>query len=220
MIPTYLEQLIWEGKAEYKTQTFGFGEQFVKNINPKTFIIVLGFDFSPRCFAVNDAEPDNDRRFLLQQLILSNEKKSNAFIWKPYFNTIAKQTNNLFFSELIQSQDLYLVFEEQLSIYTFMTNLQNLVFTSDALPTANLLRPNITGGGTTQIVQVDEVRPATKYAPLQEYGQDLGFVRSDQRDLLVQQETGYTPIEADPSNYPFITLRYVECKFSKPQTLS
>ena len=218
MYPTKLEELAWRGECEFKTQTFGFGEQFFLNIEPETFVIVLGFDFSPRAFSTNSNNQPGDAGFLLQHVILSDESGADTFLYKPFFNILTKGSDTLYFTDLIQEDSLYLVYEKQLSIYTYITDLSNIVLGSDLTPTNNVLTPNITAGGKTVISNVDNVLSSENYAPLQQYGETIGFARSDERDLIIEKGS-YTPVTTDPSNYPFITLRYALIKFQKPDTL-
>ncbi len=218
MIPLILEELIWEGKAEFKTQSFGLAQQFILTIQPKTFVIITGFAFSPRAYPKNKINQPEDPSYLLQQIILSDVRKSSVFVYKPFMTTVADQQDDIFFSEVIQELNLYLVFDSDISIFIFNTTLQNIVVNSDTLPTAGLLRPNITAGGTQAVTNIDEILPGVNYAPLQEYGETIGIQKSDEKSLVLTQQV-IPPVESDPSDHPYLTITYVVCKFQKPQEL-
>jgi hypothetical protein len=46
-IPTQIEQDIIAGKAQYQTHQVGYGGQSVLRVDPNSYIVVFGYDFSP-----------------------------------------------------------------------------------------------------------------------------------------------------------------------------
>lgn len=218
MIPYKIEKLIWEGKASFKSQTFGFGEQFIIDVEARTFIIITGFTFSPRAFSLNSPSQSADEFFLLQQLIFSSGQKSNSFIYKPFFNIISKSTDTLSFAEIIQEKDIYMIYDSDVSIFMFITDINATATVSDALATSTLMRPNITAGGTAAITNVTDVLPGVNYAPLHEYGEEIGLPKSGQKSLVISKGA-FVPVTTDPSNFPFLTVDYYLIKMQKPEQL-
>jgi len=113
---------------------------------------------------------------------------------------------------------LYLVFDNDISIFTYITDITGIIAVEDTLPAASLLRPNITAGGTAAFINIEDVIAGIDYAPLGEYGEEIGLPKSGQESLILTKGA-YQPITADPSNYPFLTIDFVVCKFQKPETL-
>lgn len=219
MIPGKIEAEIWAGRAEMITQTFGFGEQFVVKVNPNTFVILTGFSFSPRAWPIDTGNVNTNLNFLIQSLNFSTLRKSANFIYKPLFNKIRVGNEDFYSANVIQENDLYFVADEDLSIYTYMADISQVAETLDTLPETGLLRPNLTAANRIAGVQYLDVLPGINYAPLQTYGEEIGYPEGQQRDLILTP-FNYTPVLADPSNFPFLTVNYALFKYTRPKTLS
>lgn len=219
MIPAKIESEIWQGRAEIITQTFGFGEQFIIDVSPQTFIIVLGLTFSPRAWPINTVDETDNLNFLIQAINLSTTRKSANFLYKPLFNKILLGSDAFYAANVIQESDLYFVADEPLSIYTHLVDISGVGENADTLPETGLLRPNLTAAGRTVGIEYFDVLQGINYAPLQRYGTGIGLPPGQQRDLILTP-FNYIPVPGDPSNFPFLTINYALFKYSKPETLT
>lgn len=219
MTPARIESEIWQGKAEMITQTFGFGEQFIIDVTPQTFVIILGFTFSPRAWPINTIDEAENLNFLIQSINISTGRKAANFIYKPLFNKILLGSDAFYAANIIQESDLYFVSDETVSIYTYLADISNVGENIDTLAETGLLRPNLTAANRATGVQYTEVLPGIDYAPLQRYGQEIGLAPGQQRDLVLTP-FNYSPVIGDPSNFPFLTVNYALFKYQKPETLT
>ena len=114
MISQKIEELIWQGKARFKTQTGGIGQQFFIDLPKQSHGIITGLHVSPLTFD----EQNQDQLFnaLLETIWISDQKKANPIQIKPFFKRVTKQSSELQTTKPVFIP-LYIPFEEQASLY-------------------------------------------------------------------------------------------------------
>jgi hypothetical protein len=150
MIPTYLEQLIHQGKAEQKTFSCAMAENVILKVPDKTYIIIyeywykplaedlgetsvegLGISWRDRIQFVNFFNQNGFQAFWHEfnpdyvQKAATNFPTTNPALAQPYYEMTTKQTDY---------RTLYLKADRDLSIYFSRLNADNASASVAALP--------------------------------------------------------------------------------------
>jgi hypothetical protein len=192
MIPTYLERLIHEGKAEHKTFSGAIAENLVLTVPDKSYIIIYEYWFKPlipNMGALSGAPATTDFADSIQFVNFYNNDGFNAYWHECHFDMVQK-TNASFpttnpvnaGSYLMPSGDhtdyrtVYIKTNRDLSIYFTKLNTDDLGSNIGAVPIIDPLNPFFGYADPLLLItrlisayQVNSVFPGTpNYEPLQD----------------------------------------------------
>jgi hypothetical protein len=139
-ITPYIEQLVHEGKAQYKTISMGACQEMVIPVPSGTYIIITGYEYLPIAPLVgsNNTDPFDSidkQRNLVQYVNFVND--SNFYPYSHFLNyhALQLQDNNsvLARQDSYQSRDTYIVSKKNIAVYftrmtgTALTITQNVL---------------------------------------------------------------------------------------------
>jgi hypothetical protein len=144
-ITPYLEQLVHEGKAVYKTISMGACQEMVIPVPSDTYIVITGYEYLPIAPLVGEigefsnifANIDNIRDFV-QYVNFVND--SNFYAYQHFLNyesylinegassfTAVSRKNNY------QSRDIYIISKKNIAVYFTRMTQSNLTLTQNVL---------------------------------------------------------------------------------------
>lgn len=137
-----LENLIWNGRAQKKTQTFGFGSQFILPIGENNTGIITKLVFSPFSF-----QPGTDGDFItapLQEIILSDGRRSISKAIKNFESGVIKSDTNFISQGQSIATGLYFPFFADAPLYINLN--QNNIAVQLGSPFNQIIREDINPG--------------------------------------------------------------------------
>lgn len=140
-IPQYLEKLIIEGKAEYKTLSMALMNQMVILVPDQTYIVVYGYSYLPYApmFGVNQGVDilglnDDFYKYAIQYVNFINNGNFYPFQHTLEYDLFEVGNDFRYFRKGgHQHQDCYIVAKSDLSIYFTAMNDGNIGFQLDTL---------------------------------------------------------------------------------------
>ena len=121
MIPPYLDKLLQEGKAAFKTFQAGGSQKSVLKVGPDRYIIIIGFTHFPYIPQDNTQSPNIIEAAKVTQMRISSSKSDNLFVIRNdiyislFFGGIAFD-NYWNTGQPYQEDCLHLVHEDSVSI--------------------------------------------------------------------------------------------------------
>lgn len=137
-----IEQLLWNGRAQFKTQTFGLGSQFVLPIGEQNTGIITKIVYSPFSF-----QPGTDGEFItapVQEIIISDGRRSIRKAIKNFESGIIKGDSKYISQGQNVLSQLYYPFFADAPIFINL-NGNNIAFQLGA-PFNQLVRDDIAPG--------------------------------------------------------------------------
>jgi hypothetical protein len=139
-ITPYIEQLVHEGKATYKTISMGACQEMIIPVPQGTYIIITGYEYLPIAPLVgeikNPLTVTSDLQDAIQYVNFVNDTNFFPFSHPLNYATVGTDltsTPRLVRAEGYQSRETYIISKKNIAVYfTRMTNL-NIVQTSDVL---------------------------------------------------------------------------------------
>lgn len=239
-IPTYLEKLIHEGKATYKSLSMGACQTFVIPVPKKSYIIIFGYEYlpiAPYHMVLSADVPDNApfvfNRDQVQFVTFLNQ--SNFFTYSHYLNyrTTSVNSRNWMMRDMqeMQKRSCYIVAKENIAVYFTRLNQANLVINQNVLQNNPPIQ-TILGYGNlnaaTQIIGynnvVDTLQPLTTPYTVPTYhpnpsnfnqlstGLDAQFAPLDLTSLQIEGSRGQ-------SRANLMVAHYVEVFTEAPENL-
>lgn len=127
MLPVYLEQLIHEGKAAYKSISMGLCQEMIIPVKSNTYIVVYEHHYLPLANSVG--QTDLFDRDLIQFVSYVNGTNLNHYshALDLRINTIGGQSTYQRNSGH-QKREMYIIAKANLAVYFSCLNVQNAVF--------------------------------------------------------------------------------------------
>jgi len=194
MIPTYLEKLIFEGKAESKTFTGGLTNEFIIPVPDKTFIIIYEYWFRPQYQELGRdtaSVPIIDWQDAIQYVNFYNQEGyypyfhsvNLHYVNQPVTNTVnPSRTAAYVVPDEIQTdyRQCYIKTSKDIAVYFSRLNPVDLVWGNAAIPSIepinNVFGYGTSGGSTTDTaVQFYNTNGAQSYTPYQQQGTQFPF---------------------------------------------
>jgi len=123
-IPNYLEKLIHEGKAVYKTLSMGLCEQLVIPVKDKTYIVIIGYDYLPIAPAHNQLEESTEffptfSRDEIQFVTFINDGNFFTFPHNLGYKNVTYQSSIYIVrnENELQNQNTYIIAKKDISVY-------------------------------------------------------------------------------------------------------
>ena len=123
-IPNYLEKLIHEGKAVYKTLYMGLCQQLVIPVKDKTYIVIIGYGYLPIASVHNrlQHEIDSEMEFVKDEIQFVTFINDGNFFTFPhnlgYKNVTYDSALFIVRSEnKLQNQNTYIIAKKDISVY-------------------------------------------------------------------------------------------------------
>lgn len=138
IITPYIEQLVHEGKAQYRTISMGACQQMVIPVPSGTYIIITGYEYLPIAPLVGDENVNpfgtqNKLQDLVQYVNFIND--SNFYPYQHFLNyetlNIGVEINALSRKDYYQSRDTYIISKKNISVYFTRMNLATLILTQN-----------------------------------------------------------------------------------------
>jgi hypothetical protein len=139
-ITPYIEQLVHEGKAQYKTISMGACQEMVIPVPNGTYIIITGYEYLPIAPLLGLlANPFFSTARLQDQMQYVNfVNDSNFYTYSHPLNYLGVLTDTLQAERLVrnghyQSRDTYIISKKNIAVYFTRMTPTTLVLTSDVL---------------------------------------------------------------------------------------
>jgi len=123
-IPNYLEKLIHEGKAVYKTLSMGLCQQLVIPVKDKTYIVIIGYGYLPIASVHNrlQHEINSEMEFVKDEIQFVTFINDGNFFTFPhnltYRNVTYKSSLYIVRNENeLQNQNTYIIAKKDISVY-------------------------------------------------------------------------------------------------------
>ena len=140
-ITPYIEQLVHEGKAQYKTISMGACQEMVIPVPNGTYIIITGYEYLPIAPAfgniLNPFATPGSLRDLVQYVNFVND--SNFYPFQHFLNYGSLNVNDLLTEtritrfESYQSRDTYIISKKNIAVYFTRMTTANLTLTQNVL---------------------------------------------------------------------------------------
>lgn len=227
MITPYLEQLIHEGKAKYKSICFAYGTLYNIPVKKESYIIIIDFDFygfaefgqTPKNHITKPDSISHLIRFESQSSICDYVHRSDLIR-----TLIRDETFNVFGSKVI---NCYQVHSSDVKILVLrMPNLHDVTFNPAAMPRVANEPPNPRGTGVDAILYSAWMQPGGvdsgyyfpngslfPVLPLPaNYKNTFGLNCNPETELLL-------PASPDQQTYPLFSVSYVEIAGTMPSNI-
>jgi hypothetical protein len=200
-IPTLIEKDIKSGKARYQTFQTGMGGQSVLPVNPNSYIIIFGYDFSPAGGGLSvqsgpvsaggvGQTSSSIRAFETQQLSFYTGQAFHPFIHHvnvvntPIINSQDGSPNNV----LVDYRNTFEVDTTPIKRGTYIISNSDVAITvgliqrvelnaANLIPVTNKTPPNLTYGGSAAVPNVESIFSSNDPNP-------LNFVQPSLKDFL------------------------------------
>jgi len=186
MIPTYIEQLIHQGKAKMKTFSGAMAEELILTVPDKCYIIIYEYWYKPQLFVLGSDQSTQrtwDWRDALQYVNFYNS--NNWFSYWHFFGGTMENigasglqsipTSNPSLSlnwkashDITQYRETYIRADRNLGIYFTRQNPEDVTITNTAVGQFDPLVESFGYGGETIATQIAgyQALPGSFYSPL------------------------------------------------------
>jgi len=246
MIPTYLEKLIHEGKAEHKTFTGGLTNEFIIPVPDKTYIIIYEYWFRPQY--QNMGAPTADVPIIdwvdaIQYVNFYNQEGfypyfhnvNMHYVNQPLTNTVNPNRLEAYIVPdeiIVDYRQTYIKTSKDLAVYFTRLNANDLVWGQQTIPSIEPIN-NVFGYGgalTDTQVQFYNTNGAQSYTPFQSQGQYFtvpvpqGFAQLytlPNQGAALQNGSGITGAEfaLGKARLVHFQCNYVQVNVENPQNL-
>lgn len=236
-ITPYLEKLIWEGRAEYKTRMIGGATTWIQKIPKDNFIVVLGYQFqAQRENFITGTDATNLRNGLsfgatdnvgtYQVTILTRAKRLyNRIIQNPFNVSLLFDGTNYqaFLTQKTEEDNFYLIADDYLTI-----QLANWIAAAPAVAAQT------SAAGIPQVSEIDSTNPGVNQSvtgiptagpqglnPLGSIGKAAGITGTTEivDELLISNAALAGKRESSNFTPATLLVHYVQCYFPKPNTI-
>jgi hypothetical protein len=138
-ITPYIEQLVHEGKAQYKTISMGACQEMVIPVPNGTYIIITGYEYlpiAPLLFTINDPTNVTSIQDQIQYVNFVNDSNFYAYSHQlellPLVAT-GSTAGRFFRSGGFQSKETYIISKKNIAVYFTRLTPTAMILTSDVL---------------------------------------------------------------------------------------
>lgn len=219
MLTPKLEQLIWEGKAWFKTKVVGGTNKFNLPIQEDRFIIITDLTYQSSLILPDGQAPtyENILQFGVNtQLTIIGERSFNRYVFRNSFN-IVNAVSNLIAPIGSVKVDCYLAHTTNVTFsFSRGQNLKNQVNNLALFNTASLKPPVDYGkdgdpGALNSVISFDsnQLAPAFTVNTQSQYAE--GVNNANELSFPVQDGLILTDVDLkDQYSYPILLVNYVE----------
>jgi hypothetical protein len=184
MIPNYLEQLVHEGRAQFRTFSGALAEEMILKVPDKTYVVIYEYWYLPQRFNLGAESGSTwDWKDSIQFVNFFNNNNLYSYFHEFNTNYVLKDTANFptvnptraapyFVSadNQIQYRSLYIKSDRDLAIYFTRLVTDDMALTNTAVGTYGPLQNFFGYGGETILTNLSNYHgvtiPNTFYAPL------------------------------------------------------
>lgn len=139
-ITPYIEQLVHEGKAQYKTLSMGACQEMVIPVPNGTYIIITGYEYLPIApllgIVTNPYTADQRLQDLIQYVNFVNDSNFYPFSHNLNYTSVVNTATNegqLTRINNYQSRDTYIISKKNIAVYFTRMNQNSLTLTQNVL---------------------------------------------------------------------------------------
>jgi hypothetical protein len=248
MVPTYLEQLIHQGRAEFKSYSGFATENHIIKVPDSTYIIIYEYWYKPQWELDGttdlDPVPDIDYRNFISYVHIFTGNKYHPFFHKPVLvnsnQTIGGTLPNPTAATTISYSGIptdyrscYIGSNRDVSIYFTRLTSANTTYNPVTIPPINSFQANLGYANEAiagRIARFNQGAPLTHYGPLQQpYSQIGGLTSIEYSQAFTIPGTGNGSVKPPETIYGsdaqksmrqlFFHCNYIQVNEQAPKTL-